>query len=280
MFILILTESTKMKNKLYILTLITTLTIFSACSSEPEMTYADLGSEEYPQKFYMEYVPCTYGENWSVENFNSDMLPEWQDLLVETNSTLVAAYGITFEGDKPEDAAGDGFWQLVWNSKADAEAGWETWEGYDKTAEWAESTADILACGSKADTFSFDAYIRRDRDALGTFDLSSFSSDYQQCSYNEGQGADELIAVIDQFEAWIEADQNSLGAPYTYAVLAPDYETEELDFFWGNFHQSAELRDAGNANFLATGMDVQNAFDEVVSCETPVNYNSAEIPLT
>ena len=50
-----------MKNKLNILTLIATLAIFSACSSEPEMTYADLGSEEYPQKFYMEYVPCTYG---------------------------------------------------------------------------------------------------------------------------------------------------------------------------------------------------------------------------
>ena len=61
------------------------------------MTYADLGSEEYPQKFYMEYVPCTYGENWSVENFNSDMLPEWQDLLVETNSTLVEAFGIGYE---------------------------------------------------------------------------------------------------------------------------------------------------------------------------------------
>ena len=269
-----------MKNKLYILTLIATLAIFSACSSEPEMTYADLGSEEYPQKFYMEYVPCTYGENWSVENFNSDMLPEWQDLLVETNSTLVAAYGITFEGDKPEDAPGDGFWQLVWNSKADAEAGWETWEGYDKTTEWAESTADILACGSKADTFSFDAYVRRAGNSLGEFDLNSFSSDYQQCLYNEGQGASELIAVIDQFEEWIEASDSSIYAPYGYVILAPDYEDEEVDLFWGNFNQNAELREAGNSYFAETGSDIQDAFNEVLTCEAPVNYNSGEIPLT
>ena len=268
-----------MKNKLYILTLIATLAIFSACSSEPEMTYADLGSEEYPQKFYMEYVPCNTGQNWSPENFNTDMLPEWQDLLVETNSTLVEAFGIGFEGEKPEGTEVDGYWQLLWNSKEDAEAGWETWEGYDKTADWAEANADILACGSKADTFSFDAYVRRSRDGLGTFDLTAFSSEYQFCAYNEGQGVDELISVIDDFEDWLVSDENSLDSPYTYVVLAPDYETEEFDLAWGNFHQSKEMREAGLANFLDTAPEIQEAFDKVLSCQEPNGFNSGQIPL-
>ena len=269
----------KMKKNIKLTTLAVLVGAFYACSSETTRTYSELGSTNYPQQFYMEYVPCTYGENWSTENFNEEMLPEWQNLLVETNSPLVEAFGITHENDKPEGVEEDGYWQLLWNSKEEAKSGWETWESYDKTEEWAEANADILVCGSQADTFSFDAYVRRDRDGLGTFDLSSFSSDYQQCSYNEGQGVDELIAVIDKFEDWLVSDENSLDAPYTYVVLAPDYETDELDLFWGNFHQSAELREAGNSNFLSSAPEIQDQFDKVLSCEEPVNYNSGEIPL-
>ena len=110
--------------------------------------------------------------------------------------------------------------------------------------------------------------------------MTSFSSDYQQCLYNEGQGASELIAVIDQFEEWIEASDSSIYAPYGYVILAPDYEDAEVDLFWGNFNQNAELREAGNSYFAETGSDIQDAFNEVLTCEAPVDYNSGEIPLT
>ena len=269
-----------MKKNIKMAILVAFLGVFVACSSESTPTYSELGSDNYPQKFYVEYVPCTYGANWSPEAFNQDMLPGWQELLVEVDSTIVAAYGLTYEGEKPEDAPGDGFWQLIWNSKADADAGWETWESYEKTADWNESTADILACGTKAETFSFDAYVRRDGNALGAFNLESFTSDYQQCLYNEGQGSSELIAVIDQFEEWIESSDSSIYAPYSYVVLAPDYEDEEVDLFWGNFNQNAELREAGNAYFLKTGADIQDAFDKVMTCEDPIDYVTGEIPLT
>ena len=60
-----------------------------ACSSaedEMEVSFSNLGSEEYPQMFYMEYVPCQEGVYYTAENFRNDVLPEWQDLLVEVNS--------------------------------------------------------------------------------------------------------------------------------------------------------------------------------------------------
>ena len=53
----------KMKMKYKIATLIALLGVISACSSESTPTYSDLGSDTYPQKFYVEYVPCTYGAN-------------------------------------------------------------------------------------------------------------------------------------------------------------------------------------------------------------------------
>ena len=67
--------------------------VFYACSSaesEAEVSFSTLGSEEYPQMFYMEYVPCQEGVYYTAENFRNNVLPEWQDLLVEVNSPLVS----------------------------------------------------------------------------------------------------------------------------------------------------------------------------------------------
>ena len=265
-----------MKKNIKIATLVALLGVFVACSSESTPTYSELGSENYPQKFYVEYIPCELGPDYSPEAFAQDMLPGWQSLLVEVDSTIVAAYGLGYES-KPEDAEEDGYWQLVWNSKEDADEGWATWAGYEKTAEWSEETSNILVCGNKEDTFSFDAYMRRDVDSLGEFDRTNFNSNYMACSYNEGQGADELISSIDSFDAWLDSDEN-IDAPYGFMVLAPDYETEEFDFIWGDFHQTVEKRAEGNANFLAKASNIQAAFDEVASCQDVISYNTGQIP--
>ena len=79
------------------LTTFSILFLVLACSSaedEMDVSFSNLGSEEYPQMFYMEYVPCQEGVYYTAENFRNEVLPEWQDLLVEVNSPLVYAYGI------------------------------------------------------------------------------------------------------------------------------------------------------------------------------------------
>ena len=157
----------KMKKNIKMAILVAFLGVFVACSSESTPTYSELGSDNYPQKFYVEYVPCTYGANWSPEAFNQDMLPGWQELLVEVDSTIVAAYGLTYEGEKPEDAPGDGFWQLIWNSKADADAGWETWESYEKTADWFLKTHKILK-----------------NNHYKAYEISNFSKINYECKHN------------------------------------------------------------------------------------------------
>ena len=76
------------------------------------MTFSSLGSEEYPQMFYVEYVPCQEGVYYTVDNFNNTVLPEWQDLIVEVNSPLNSAYGLSRFNRLAEDEE-DGFWQLI-----------------------------------------------------------------------------------------------------------------------------------------------------------------------
>ena len=46
------------------------LFVVFACSSaedEMEVSFSNLGSEEYPQMFYMEYVPCQEGVYYTAE---------------------------------------------------------------------------------------------------------------------------------------------------------------------------------------------------------------------
>ena len=64
-----------MKIKYQIATLFALLGVMTACSSESTPTYSDLGSDTYPQKFYVEYVPCTGGPDYSPEAFAETMLP-------------------------------------------------------------------------------------------------------------------------------------------------------------------------------------------------------------
>lgn len=271
-----------MKKHTLIASIILIALFVAACSKEASNPYSALGSEEYPQKFYMEYIPCTQGPDYSIETFNSVMLPTWQVLLEETSSPLVSAWGLVHEDPKETDTE-DGFWQLVWNSKADAASAWETWTGYDKANEWTEENLNILNCNTES-VYSFDAYARRSVDSFGEFDTSNFSSDYQACNYNEGYGPKDLRATIEKFEDYLNTPDANNG-PYGYVVLAPDPDNypegqEKPDFFWGNFNQTAEQRDTGFEQYLSNAKNVDDEFKKISTCEVPENYVSGEIPLT
>ena len=41
-------------------------------------------------------------------------------------------------------------------------------------------------------------------------------------------------------------------------ILGPDYETDEVDFFWGNFYQSEEARQAFDAEWQKLDPDVED----------------------
>lgn len=264
-----------MKIKYQIATLFALLGVITACSSESTPTYSDLGSDTYPQKFYVEYVPCTGGPDYSPEAFVETMLPVWQEIQVEIDSTMFQSFGIAYEEPREEDMEG-GFWQLVWNSKEDSQTTWENWNNYERAQNFLTDNENILLCEPER-TFSFDAYMPRDPYAMGDWDLTNFSSEYQLCSYNEGKGVDDLMAAIDKFEDWLNSGLE-YDEPYNYMILAPDYEAE-FDYAWGNFHQTIEGRKEGDAEFQATAASLNQEFQDIASCDDIRAYGSGEIPL-
>ena len=263
--------------KSFAITLSALFFVFACSSAEDEIdvSFSNLGSEEYPQMFYMEYVPCQEGVYYTAENFRNEVLPEWQDLLVEVNSPLVSAYGIQHVERLSSDNE-DGFWQLIWNTKAEAEAAWEIWNSNENVAAWTEDTAEILSCDGE-NKFSFDAYIARANDTFGEFETSSFTSEYFQCLYKEGKEGADLREVIGQLEEFL-TNSNSLPGPFSYVILGPDYETDEVDFFWGNFYQSEEARQAFDSEWQKLDPEVEDNWNMISDCQEPRYYNSAEVP--
>ena len=203
------------------------------------------------------------------------MLPTWQEIQVEIDSSMVQSFGIAYEEQREDDTEG-GFWQLVWNSKEDSQATWENWNNYDRAQNFLTDNENILKCEAER-TFSFDAYMPRDPFAMGDWDLTNFSSEYQLCTYNEGKGVEDLRAAIDKFEVWLNSGLE-YDEPYNYMILAPDYEAE-FDYAWGNFHQTIEGRKEGDAEFQATAFDLNQEFQEIASCNEVRAYVSGEIPL-
>lgn len=263
-------------NKIFIIFSCLIVLLVTACSQEEEpMTFASLGSEEYPQMFYVEYVPCQEGVYYTVDNFNNTVLPEWQDLIVEVNSPLNSAYGLSRFNRLAEDEE-DGFWQLIWNSKADSKAAWEAWSSNQNVQEWAERHADVLTCDEEK-RYSFDAYIARPNNTFGEFELENFISEYFQCLYREDKKPEDLRAVVNELEAFLNEAQ-TLPGPFTYVILGPDYESEEVDFFWGNFYQSEDQRKTFDDEWQKLSPKVEDNWNLVSSCQEPRYYNSGDIP--
>ena len=225
--------------------------------------------------FYVEYVPCQEGVYYTVDNFNNTVLPEWQDLIVEVNSPLNSAYGLSRFNRLAEDEE-DGFWQLIWNSKADSKAAWEAWSSNQNVQEWAERHADVLTCDEEK-RYSFDAYIARPNNTFGEFELENFISEYFQCLYREDKKPEDLRAVVNELEAFLNEAQ-TLPGPFTYVILGPDYESEEVDFFWGNFYQSEDQRKTFDDEWQKLSPKVEDNWNLVSNCQEPRYYNSGDIP--
>ena len=52
----------------------------------------------------------------------------------------------------------------------------------------------------------------------------------------------------------------------------------EVDFFWGNFYQSEEARQAFEAEWQNLNPEVEDNWNMVSDCLEPRYYNSAEVP--
>ena len=91
------------------------------------------------------------------------------------------------------------------------------------------------------------------------------------CKYNEGKGRDDVRKVHKQWNAW--ADKQGMN-DYSAWHLDPYYTSpqQEFDAIWLGGSSKAKAMGAAQDKWLAGGGKVQEAFNEVITCDTHAAY--------
>jgi len=251
------------------------LTAMAGHHEEAEMSPESL--ENYGG--YIEYVWVNAGENNSPETF-SGFVADWNGEMDAQGSSISAfAYLPTQENDN-----WDGLWVNAFPNKAARNEAW---------ARYAEAgTEDRLASAHPGviepvgETYGDNAYgfYRFDPGELPTPAMSPSVGPDQTpyavgalfCSFNDGQGWEELSAAISgSYVPWL-ASLEGMETGYAFAIEVPDFETDQFDYLWKNIHQTADGAAAGGAAWAETGGDVQATFDEIATCTEP-SYSTAYV---
>ena len=221
--------------------------------------------------FYNEFIPCTAGPNFSQTAMDK-MVGEWRSNGLYLD--LLGAWG--YSPASEDNQFDNGWWELGWASKADADAAWDQWAEMDSAAAWASKYESVLVCDAES-RFGWDFKFYRAPDSFGpTPESGEFASAFMACSFNEGKGFEDLDASIAMYNSWLDnLDADSVNF-YAYGIYSARAETDTsgVDYFWGNFHESFDSMKAGSEGFEATGGDVMAAFGETATCRQADIYNS------
>ena len=69
-----------------------------------------------------------------------------------------------------------------------------------------------------------------------------------------------------------------IGNDCVESITLKNFETNEIDYWWGNFHQTFEGMQQGNEAWEEPeAMDARSALEEVSTCGNPDLYNSQTI---
>ena len=96
------------------------------------------------------------------------------------------------------------------------------------------------------------------------------------CTFNEGMGPADLDAPTKKFNAW--ADKRD-WTEYNAWTLMKYYAgpEQDFDFLWVGFTGSSQVMGRMQDQWLAEGTKVQDAFNEVSTCDAHANYASLTI---
>lgn len=96
------------------------------------------------------------------------------------------------------------------------------------------------------------------------------------CKYNKGKGRADYDAVMKRFNTW--GDQQGMD-DYTAWTLVPFYASSEQDFdtLWLGATDTAKAMGRAQDKWLATGTKIQEAFDEVSTCDSHAGFAALQI---
>jgi len=221
--------------------------------------------------FYTEMIPCAPGADFGRESVDA-MITEWRGIGVSPD--LLGSWGYGPASDQNSNA--NAWWELQWASKEAADAGWSEWETNEAAAAWATKNENVMVCDG-AGRVSFDFSFSRAVNSFGESPESGeFFSAFMPCKINEGKTQDDVDANIVSYNKWLDALEgpSSFYAFGIYSVRENSTMTEDVDFFWGNFHESMDSMKAGNEGWNSSGGETKAMMEAGATCGAPNVYNS------
>lgn len=230
---------------------------------------------------YIDYVWTKDGEAMSDESLAAYVI----DWVKEADATGVPynSYGYI-----PVEATDnyDGIWVVAWKSKALRDQAWEKWIANGSRAKLDAAHPDTIMVGGEnyEDVYSFYSFRPREPAStepwagVGTSE-KPYNIDASLCSFKDGQGFDQLRDVLtNDFYPWLDTGVEEYPG-YTFSIEVPENQDADFDYLWKNLHPSAALADSGNADFQATGVAIQEKFDQVANCNPMTRFDGYFIKL-
>ena len=240
-----------------------------SCSMENESTAMTDQGPIYQGPFYNEFVACSPGPQFSQE-LVAEMLSAWDDLDKSENLLWAGIYAPKGDSNKYD----NGWWELMWNSKEEADAAWEEWSSNPDAQAWNEKYSAVVNCDGEG-RFAWTFYLPRVANSFGEVEdpeTGYFASEFMECSFNEGKKPADLRANVVEYNNYLDNLDNQ--DPYFFGVYYPTFEYEDADVLWGNWHKNFETMAAGQADWEENGQEMLAKFNETVTCNTSDYYDS------
>ena len=233
-----------------------------------EQNVSDKGQDHDEGPFYVEFVSCTKGNEFSKSSLSS-MIDSWRALPV--SNELRGSY--LYDPLREENAFGPSmWWELEWNSKESADEAWNNWSDNEDVRAWAETYQNVMSCDGEGRN-AWDILIPVASSTFGEpNDSGYFYSQYWTCSYREGADRADIEEFLALHSAKILSSELD-GTGYHYGVYfdrrARDasHSDVEANLVWGEWANSKESMEVQNENFANNFQTIFEKFDQIGSCQ-------------
>ncbi len=237
-----------------------------ATAQEKQVDAAIAPAATGPQKGYVEYMWCGFGEEMSQETWTA-LKANFNEIV--SNSEFKARNIVGFS-PQFETENFDGIWTQVWDSKETRDKGWADWNENHAEA-FDDKWGKVLQCNPESN-FAFE-YQQGYQPTSEWTTEPPFVAMYAMCTINEGFSMEDVTAQGERGSAWVaelEASNGSSG--YWNSMHIPLFDTSAVqgtvvgyDFMVGHYWPSGEAMASGMERYLAS--DLRKQADEIFTCE-------------
>jgi len=238
----------------------------------PSMTQIAEASPNYWG--YIDYLWAENGESFSDDAFSA-YLADW---VTEADATGIPYKSFGYVPAKPSENF-DGIWAVAWKSKALRDEAWAKWTANGSTEKLHATHSGTIKLGGENYENVFGFYAFRPREMSNPWvstgpEQTPYNVDILFCNFNDGQSFDQLKATVAaDLSPWLDSyEKENPDASYNFSIEVPANAEATFDYIWKHIHRNSTQADAGNAAWAETGVEIQEKFNTVATCEPATRF--------